>query len=900
MSNAQPLKMSDRKIAEQGFLNAMKTGKLTEVTAFLKAQENRDFAEQMSGFDMEEARHRGDAGAARAQTPARPDLDEEKKRAARRDVIAARVREEAAKGTRELTHTVFRDKPDSVKTSTKNAWEILESVGNKPAVTAMVRFLVDSKVPVSAALRAIAFDAGKDSKAADKDSKAGTWDVFKHIEDKDDARTLMRFLMSNEVGVPSPLRTAVLASDEEPAKNAWTLLERLEDRSEVPALARLLVDNRVIVPAESRDALKDISQAATIGAFHDAVIALDAPRVQELLHVAELSGLDRKTILRSENPATGDTAADEFAAARAALDAAVERRPDAPSKRSPLNIDGDILSLSLQLDGVPLKNDRPAPAAQAAASWARAARRDDESPEFELARRNLFEAIGSGNAAYVDIALNTARSFEVEPETLLRAKDPATGETAWFALARAAGETRPQSLAPDALSDIEKIGGLLFRAGVPIRTPNANGLQAIQVAEDHVAAGRVDPGATASTSLRVLTFAEDFGAGREALNKAEVLDRTTRKLVPGRVRDPQSLTPAFDRASGVALEVARAEYIAAVNRVDAHKLDDIVARAKAAKIDKLEVAKAVDADGNNGFHLQAQTWRDGVGLIANTMREHGVPLNAPNAKGEYPLRVAAARNNVPAVKAYLALGAEAGPRPANMLDLIEGAERSNFSAIRHAITVGLTERAKEYSRKDMQRLIAVAEDRKMPALAASLSDMLQKNPERYPEVAEASAPASRPPSAPGVRAASVVLALFLLLHPQAGFAEMHHYQVAKPESGAAAKSAKPDAGPVSKNDAEAAAEKNDAEPASGDAPVPALHHGSFSITPVQECFEKLGPGEASTVRRDFENPWMECQRRLKERAEKAKDNKTQDNAAKKPSAAPVPANSGPSAHPAEK
>lgn len=55
------------------------------------------------------------------------------------------------------------------------------------------------------------------------------------------------------------------------------------------------------------------------------------------------------------------------------------------------------------------------------------------------------------------------------------------------------------------------------------------------------------------------------------------------------------------------------------------------------------------------------------------------------------------------------------------------------------------------------------------------------------------------------------------------------------------------------------------EKKSGDAPE--YKSGSFSVTPVEDCFSRLKPGEAAEVRRDFDSPWMECQRRLREREE---------------------------------
>jgi hypothetical protein len=62
-----------------------------------------------------------------------------------------------------------------------------------------------------------------------------------------------------------------------------------------------------------------------------------------------------------------------------------------------------------------------------------------------------------------------------------------------------------------------------------------------------------------------------------------------------------------------------------------------------------------------------------------------------------------------------------------------------------------------------------------------------------------------------------------------------------------------------------------ASPALAEEAKPPAAHGSFSVTPVEACFDKLKPGEASEVKRDFASPWLECQKRLKEReAEEAK------------------------------
>ena len=50
--------------------------------------------------------------------------------------------------------------------------------------------------------------------------------------------------------------------------------------------------------------------------------------------------------------------------------------------------------------------------------------------------------------------------------------------------------------------------------------------------------------------------------------------------------------------------------------------------------------------------------------------------------------------------------------------------------------------------------------------------------------------------------------------------------------------------------------------------------GTMSVTPVEDCFSKIGPKEAIVVRRDFPFPYQECLRRLELREkEKAKEEK---------------------------
>lgn len=68
-----------------------------------------------------------------------------------------------------------------------------------------------------------------------------------------------------------------------------------------------------------------------------------------------------------------------------------------------------------------------------------------------------------------------------------------------------------------------------------------------------------------------------------------------------------------------------------------------------------------------------------------------------------------------------------------------------------------------------------------------------------------------------------------------------------------------------------------AEAASGSVAEPATS-GQFNVTPVGDCYAKLERHEAFDIRRNFENPYQECLRRVaenekKEKAEKSKINK---------------------------
>jgi flagellar motor protein MotB len=108
----------------------------------------------------------------------------------------------------------------------------------------------------------------------------------------------------------------------------------------------------------------------------------------------------------------------------------------------------------------------------------------------------------------------------------------------------------------------------------------------------------------------------------------------------------------------------------------------------------------------------------------------------------------------------------------------------------------------------------------------------------------------------------VALLIFSFLSASS-FAQMHHYVIAQPEGGAKPETAP--SVPEKKEPAESPAQTSDIkESAKG---KPAYHSGSFMVTPVGDCFVQLKPGETNEIRKNFENPWQECQRRVKERAE---------------------------------
>jgi hypothetical protein len=44
--------------------------------------------------------------------------------------------------------------------------------------------------------------------------------------------------------------------------------------------------------------------------------------------------------------------------------------------------------------------------------------------------------------------------------------------------------------------------------------------------------------------------------------------------------------------------------------------------------------------------------------------------------------------------------------------------------------------------------------------------------------------------------------------------------------------------------------------------------GSFVVTPVEDCFAKIAPADAVTIRRDYASPYSECLKRLQEQREK--------------------------------
>jgi len=97
-------------------------------------------------------------------------------------------------------------------------------------------------------------------------------------------------------------------------------------------------------------------------------------------------------------------------------------------------------------------------------------------------------------------------------------------------------------------------------------------------------------------------------------------------------------------------------------------------------------------------------------------------------------------------------------------------------------------------------------------------------------------------------------------------AQMHHYIVGAPVQEKTAPA--PDA-------------------AGDDSPGGHYGGGSFVVTPVQSCFDKLKPGEADALRRDTANPYEECQARLKKRAE---DKAKADEKAAKDKKSSAPAN----------
>jgi hypothetical protein len=102
------------------------------------------------------------------------------------------------------------------------------------------------------------------------------------------------------------------------------------------------------------------------------------------------------------------------------------------------------------------------------------------------------------------------------------------------------------------------------------------------------------------------------------------------------------------------------------------------------------------------------------------------------------------------------------------------------------------------------------------------------------------------------------LLLLPLLFALPAQAQMRHYV-----PGEAPKKAE---APAPEQKPEAAAEDEDAPQDYGG--------GSFTVTPVNDCFKQLRPGEADELRRDFANPYVECQKRLKDRAEeKAREEK---------------------------
>ena len=77
-----------------------------------------------------------------------------------------------------------------------------------------------------------------------------------------------------------------------------------------------------------------------------------------------------------------------------------------------------------------------------------------------------------------------------------------------------------------------------------------------------------------------------------------------------------------------------------------------------------------------------------------------------------------------------------------------------------------------------------------------------------------------------------------------------------------------------------AEENGDTPAAANSAPVPP-DSGQFMVTPVHDCYAKLDRDEAFDVRRNFENPYQECLRRVSEKEKKAKKEKDSKAAAPK-------------------
>jgi hypothetical protein len=115
------------------------------------------------------------------------------------------------------------------------------------------------------------------------------------------------------------------------------------------------------------------------------------------------------------------------------------------------------------------------------------------------------------------------------------------------------------------------------------------------------------------------------------------------------------------------------------------------------------------------------------------------------------------------------------------------------------------------------------------------------------------------------RAGTLFLVLLLLSLTTPLSAQMRHYEIGKKEMPAALqKESVPPKKETTENGKEDPVKSE--EEASAAAPV----YHKIIVTRVQECFDKLGAVESAALRRDFDNPWSECQRRLKEREAKAK------------------------------